>query len=164
MDYSTQNFPVLHELPELAQWFGGIIELMMPPNHLILCWPLLLCSIFPSLRVFSNESTLWSGGQSIGASASVLATIIQGWFILGLTGLTSLLANQRTLKNLLQHHSSKESIQCSAFFMVQLSHLYSTTGQTIALTTWTSVGKVMSLFLNTLSRRVIVFFEGASVF
>ena len=156
MDYSTQNFPVLHKLPELAQWFGGIIELMMPPNHLILCWPLLLCSTLPSLRVFSSESApcirwpkYWSFSISPCNEYSGLVSFRFDWL--------NLLANQGTFKNLLQHHCSKESIQCSAFFMVQLSHLYMTTGQTIALTTWTSVGKVMSLFLNTLSRLVIAF-------
>ena len=132
------------------------IESMMPPNHLILCWPLLLFSIFPSLRIFSNESALcirwakhWSFSISPWKEYSGLISFRCDCF--------DLLANQGTLKNLLQHHSSKESIQCSAFFMVQLSHLYMTTGKTIALTIWTSVGKMMSLFLNTLSRLIIAF-------
>ena len=95
-----------------------------------------------------------SGGQSIGASASVLPVNIQGWFPLGLTGLIS----QETLKSLLQHHSSKVSVHgCSAFFMVQLSHPYMTTEKTIALTRWIFFGKVMSLLFNMLSRFVIVF-------
>ena len=96
-----------------------------------------------------------SGGQSIGASASVLSMNIQGWFSLGLT---DLLAVQGILKSLLQHHSSKASIlPCSAFFMVQLSHLYMTTGKTTASTRWTFVSKVMSLIFNMLSRLVITF-------
>ena len=107
------------------------IELVMLSNHLILCLPLLLLpSIVYSIRVFSNELALRAGGPSIGASASasVLPMNIQGWFPLGLTGLISF-AVQGTLKSLLQHHSSKGStLQSSAFFMVQLSHSYMTTG------------------------------------
>ena len=130
----------------------------MPSNHLILCHPLLL-SIFPSIRVFSNESILciswpeyWSFSISISPSSeySGLISFRVDWF--------DLLAVQRTLKSLLQHHSSKASILwCSAFFMVQLSHAYMTTGKTIALTRWTFVGKVMSLLFNMLSRLVIAF-------
>ena len=127
------------------------IELVMPPNHLILCHPLLLPpSIFPSIRVFSHESVLlirwpkyWSFSFSISPSSeySGLISFRMGWF--------DLLAVQGTLKSLLQHHSSKASIlQCSAFFTVQLSHPYTTTGKTIALTRWTFVGKVMSLLFN----------------
>jgi len=104
-----------------------------------------------------------SGGQTIGvsASASVLPMNIQDCFLLGLTGLVSL---QGILKSLLQHHSSKASIfQHSTFFIVQFSHTYMTTGKTSALTRWTSVGKVMSLFCNMLSRLVIIFFQGASI-
>ena len=131
----------------------------MPSNHLILCHPLLLQpSIFPSIRVFSYESVLTTGGQSIGvsASASVLPMNIQDWFPLGWTGWISLL--QGTLKSLFQHHSSKASILwCSAFYIVQLSHPYMTIGKTIALTRWTSVSKVMSLLFNMLSRLVIPF-------
>ena len=128
----------------------------MPSNHLILCRPLLLVSsIFPSIRVFPRSQFFASGSQSIGASASTSV----------LSGLTSfrmdwldLLAVQGTLKSLLQHHSSKASIfRHSAFFIVQLSHPYMTTGKTIALTRWTFVGKVMSLLLNMLSRLVIAF-------
>ena len=143
------------------------IELVMPSNRLFLCHPLLLLpSIFPSIRVFSNESALrirWLKYWSTEASASVLPMNIQDWF--EYSGLISfsinwldLLAVQGTLKSLLQHHSSKASIlQCSAFFTVQLSHPYMTTGKTIALTRQTFVGKVMSLLLNMLSRLVITF-------
>ena len=124
------------------------IELVMPSNHLILCQPLLLPpSIFPSIRVFSNESVLhirwpnyWSFSFSISPSNeySGLIPFSIDWL--------DLLAIQGTLKSLLQHHSSKASIlQFSAFFMVSLSHPYMTTGKTIALTRWTFVSKVMSL-------------------
>ena len=132
------------------------IKSVMPSNHLILCRPpLLLPSIFLSIRVFSNESLLASGGQSTGvsASASVLPMNIQEWFPLGWTGWISLQS-----KGLLQHHCSKASIlQCSAFFIVQLSHPYMTTGKTIALTRRSFVGKVMSLLFNMLSRLIIAF-------
>ena len=136
------------------------IESVMPSSHLILCRPLLLLpSIFPSIKVFSNESALcirwpkyWSFSFSISSSNdySGLISFRIDWF--------DLLAVPETLKSLLQHHSSKPSIlQCSAFFIVQLSHPYMTTGKTIALTRWTFVGKVMSLLLNMLSRFIIVF-------
>ena len=126
------------------------IESVMPSNHLILCHPLLLLpSIFPSIRVFSNESVLhimwpkyWSFSFSISPSSeySGLISFRMNWL--------DFLAVQGTLKSLLQHHSLKVSIlRCSAFFMVQLSHPYMTTGKTIALTIWTFVGKVMSLLL-----------------
>ena len=132
----------------------------MPSNHLILCHPLLLPpSIFPSVRVFSNESTLhkrwpkyWSFSFSIIPSKEIpgLNSFRMDWL--------DLLAVQRTLKSLLQHHSSKASIlRRSAFFIAQLSHLYMATGKTIALTRPTFVGKVMSLLFNTLSRFVIAF-------
>ena len=131
------------------------IELAMPSNHLILCHPLLLLpSIFPSIRVFSNESALrirwpkyWSFSFSISPSNeySGLISFRMDWL--------DLLAVQGTLKSLLQHHSSKASVlQCSAFFMVQISHPYMTTGKTIAWTIWTFAGKVMSLLFNMLSR------------
>ena len=123
------------------------IELVMPSNHLILCHPLLFLSpIPPSIRVFSNESVLHIRWPNIraSASASVLPMNIQDWFPLGLI---SLLSVQGTLKSLLQHHSSKASIlRHSAFFMVQLSHSYMTTGKNIALTRWTFFDKVISLF------------------
>ena len=136
------------------------IEAVMPSSHLILCRPLLLLpSIFPSIRVFSNESALhirwpkyWSFNFSISPSNehSGLIAFRMDWL--------DLLAVQGTLKSLLQHHSSKVSIvQCSAFFIVQLSHPYMPTGKTIALTRWTFVDKVMSLLFNMLSRLVITF-------
>ena len=135
------------------------IESVMPSNHLIVCHPLLLSSIFPSIWVFSNESAIyikwpkyWSFSFSISPSNeySGLISFRIGWF--------GLLAVQGTLKSLLQHHSSKASIlQCSAFFIVQLSHPYMTTGKTIALTRQTFVGKVMSVLFNMLSRLVTVF-------
>ena len=114
---------------------------------------------FPASGSFQMSQFFTSGGQSIGvsASASVLPMYIQDWFSLGLTGL-DLLAVQWTLKSLLQHHSSKASIlQCSAFFIVQLSHPYMTTEKNIALTRWIFVGKVMSLLFNMLSKLVIAF-------
>ena len=136
------------------------IESVMPSNHLILCRPLLLTpSIFPGIRVFSNESVLrirwqkyWSFGFNISPSNeySGLISFRIDWL--------DLLAVQGTLKSLLQHHSSKASIlQCSTFFIVQLSHPYMTTGKTIALTRWTFIGKVISLLFNMLSRLVIAF-------
>ena len=132
----------------------------MPFNHLILCHPLLLLpSIFPSIRVSSNESALsirwpkyWSFSFNISPSNehSGLISFKMDWL--------DLLTVQGTLKSLLQHHSSKESIlRCSAFFVVQLSHPYVTTGKTKALTRRTFVGKVMSLLFNMLSRLVTVF-------
>ena len=136
------------------------IESVMPSSHLILCHPLLLLpSIPPSIRVFSNESTLrmkwakyWSFSFSIIPSKEHpgLISFRMDWL--------DLLAAQGTLKSLLQHHSSKASIlRHSALFTVQLSHTYMTTGKTIALTRWTFVGKVMSLLLNMLSRLIITF-------
>ena len=136
------------------------IESVMPSNHLILCHPFLfLPSIFPSIRVFSSESVFhirwpkyWSFSFSISPSNEYSGPISFGidWF--------DLLAVQESLKSLLQHHSSKASIlRCSAFFMVQLSHPYMTTGKTIALTRQTFVGKVMSLLFNMLFRFVIAF-------
>ena len=136
------------------------IELGMPSNHLILCRPLLLLPlIFPSIRVFSNESVLhiwwpkyWSFSFNISPSSEYSGPISfrMDWL--------DLLEVLRTLKSLLQHHSSKAStLWCSAFFIVQLSHLYMTTGKTIALTRWTFVGKVISLLFNMLSRFVIAF-------
>ena len=135
-------------------------ESVMPSSHLILCRPLfLLPPIPPSIRVFSNESTLhmrwpkyWSFSFSISPSKEIpgLISIRMDWL--------DLLAVKGTLKSLLQHHSSKTSIlRHPAFFTVQLSHPYVTTGKTIALTRWTYVGKVMSLLLNMLSRLVITF-------
>ena len=136
------------------------IESVMPSNHLILCHPLLLLpSIFPSIRVFFNESALcirgpkhWSFRFNINPSNEHpgLISFRMDWL--------DLLAVQGTLKSLLQHHSSKASIlRCSAFSIVQLSHPYMTTGKTIALIRWTFVGKVMSLLFNLWSRFVITF-------
>uniref|UniRef100_A0AC11D7D2 Uncharacterized protein n=2 Tax=Ovis aries TaxID=9940 RepID=A0AC11D7D2_SHEEP len=136
------------------------IQSVMPSSHLILSRPLLLLPLIPpSIRVFSNESTLcmrwpkyWSFSFSFIPSKETpgLISFRMDWL--------DLLAVQGTLKSLLQHHSSKASIlQHSAFFTVQLSHPYMTTGKTIALTRWTLVGKVMSLLLNMLSRLVITF-------
>ena len=134
------------------------IELVMPSSHLILCRPLLLLPpIPPSIRSFPMSQLFAWGGQSTGFSFSIspfnehtgLISFRMDWFDLAVQG---------TLKNLLQHHSSKASIlQHSAFFTVQLSHSYMTTGKTIALTRWTFVGKVMSLLFNMLSRLVITF-------
>ena len=148
LDCSTPGFPILHYLPKLTQthvhWASDAIQL----SHL-LSSPL-LSSIFPRITVFSNESILcirwpkyWSFSFSISPSNeySGLISFRIDWF--------DLLAAQGTLKNLLQHHSSKASIlRCSAFFTVQLSHPYMTTGKTIALNRWTFVSKVMSLLFN----------------
>ena len=142
-------------------------ESVMPSNHLILCRPLLLPpSVFPSIRVFSDESVLhirwpkyWSFSFSISPSNeySGLISFRIDWL--------DLLAFQGALKSLLQHHSSKASILwLSAFFIVQLLHPHMTTGKTTALTRRTFVGKVMSLLFNMQSRLVIAFFQGASIF
>ena len=130
------------------------IESVMSCNHLILCHPLLPLSIFPSIRVFTNESVLrirwpkcWSFSYSISPSNEYSGLIFfrMDWF--------DLLAVQGTLKSLFQHHSSKALIlQHLAFFMVQLSHPYMTTGKTLALIRWTFVGKLMSLLFNMLPR------------
>ena len=136
------------------------IKSVMPSNHLILCRPLLLLtSIFPSISVFFNESVLriwwpkyWSFSFSISPSSEYSGLISFRM------DLFDLLAVQGTLKSLLQHYSSKASLLlCSAFFIVQLSHPYMTTGETIALTRQTFVGKVMSLLFNMLSKFVIAF-------
>ena len=156
---------VAHQASLSITNFQNLLKLMslylvMPFNHLILCCPLLLSpSIFPSIRVFSNESVLhikwpkyWSFIFSISPSNeySGLISFRMDWL--------DLLAFQETLKRLLQHHSSKASILwCSAFFIVQPSHPYMTTGKTIALTRWTFVGKAMPLLFNMLSRWVTIF-------
>ena len=143
------------------------IESVMPYHHLILCHPLLLLpSIFPTIRVFSNESALrirwpkyWSFVFNISPSNEHPGLISFRMDRL------DLLAVQGTLKSLLQQYNSKASIlRRSAFFIVQLSHPYMTTGKTIALTRQTFVGKILSLLFNTLSRLVIIFFQGVSVF
>ena len=158
MNRSTPGLPVYHQLPSLHRPMP--IESVMPFSHLILCCPLLLQPpIPPSIRVFSNDSTLsmkwpkyWSFSFSISPSNEHpgLISFRVDWL--------DLLAVQGTLKSLLQHHGSKASILwCSAFFTIQHSHPYRTTGKTIALTKRTFVGKVMSLLLNMVSRLVITF-------
>ena len=154
------GFPVHHQFLELAQTH------VVPSNHLILCHPLLPHpSIFPSIRVFSNESVLircpkyWTFSFSISPSSEYSGLISFKMDLL------DLLAVQGTLKSLLQHHSSKASVlQHSAFFIVQLSCPYMTTRKTIALTRWTFGDKVISLLFNMLSRLVKLFFQEASVF
>ena len=156
MDCSTSGFPVHHQLPEFTQTH---VELVMLSNHLILYHPLLPPSILPSIRVFSNESVFrirwskyWSFRFSIIPSNeySGLISFRMDW--------SDLLAVQENLKSLLQHHSSKALIlQCSAFFIVQFSNPYMTTGKTIGLTRPTFVSKVMSLIFYKLSRSVIAF-------
>ena len=148
-------------LPCLSFTISNLCPLnqVMPSNRLNLCCPFLLPSVFPSIRVFSNESPLhirwpkyWSFSFSISPSSeySGLISFRIDWF--------DLLAVQGTLKSLLQYHSLKVSVLwCSAFIMVQLSHSYMTTGETVALTIQTFVGQVMSLLFNTLSRFVIAF-------
>ena len=165
MDCSTPGLPVYLELPEFTQtrvhWAGDAIQ----PSH-PLSSPFLPTFSFPSIRVFSNEPVLhirwpkyWSYGFNISPSHeySGLISFRMDWL--------DPLAVQGTLKSLLQHHSSKASIiQHSAFFIVQLSCPYMTTRKTIALTRQTFVGKVMFLLFNMLSRLVITFFQGGSIF
>ena len=156
MNRSTPGLPVHHQLLEFTQTHVHQVGDAIQPSH-PLSSPLLLPSILPSIRVFSNESTLgirwpkyWSFSFSISPSNehSGLISFRMDWL--------DLLAVQGTLKTLLQHHSSKASIlQCSAFFIVQLSHPYMTTGKTIALTRQIFVDKVMSLLFNMLSRLAI---------
>ena len=157
MDCSTPGFPIHHQLPSLLKLMS--IQAMMPSNHLILCHPLLLPSVFPSITVFSNESVpqirwpeYWSFSFSISPTNEYSGLILfrMDWL--------DLFALQGTLKSLLQHHSSKASVlQCSAFFLVRLSHPYMTIGKAMALTRRTFVDKVMSLLFNKLSRLVITF-------
>ena len=157
MDCSTPAFPVLQNSQSLLKLKS--IESMMPANHLILCHPLLLPpSIFPSIRVFSNESAIcirwpkyWSFSFNISPSNEHPGLIFFRMDLL------DLLAVEGTLKSLLQHYSSKAILWCSAFFIVQLSHPYMTTGKTIALTRWTFV----DLF-NMLSRLAITFLQQIS--
>ena len=168
-DCSMPDFLVLPYLPEFAQthvhWLSD--GWMFSSNHFILCRPLpLLPSIFPNINVFSNELVLhirrpkyWIFGFNISPSSeySELVSFRSDWF--------DLLAVQGALMCLLQHHRSKASVlQCSAFFMVQLWHLYVTTRKTVTLSIGTFVNKVMSLLPDTLSRFGIVLFPGASVF
>ena len=164
MDCSMPGFPVLHHLPEFV-WIH-VHWVVMPSNHLVLCQLLILLPlIFPSIRVFSNESALcirwpkyWSFSFCISPSNeySRLISFRIDWF--------DLLAVQGTLKSLLQHHSLKAVLRCSACFLVQLSHPHMTTGKTIALTIWTFAVKVMCLLFNMLSRCVKLFFQDASIF
>ena len=157
MDCSTPGFPVLHHLPELAQ--TCTTESVMPSNHLILCRPLLLPpSIFPSIRLFSNESALcirwpeyYSFSFSISPSneSSGLMSFRMDWL--------DLLAAQGTLRSLQQHSSKASILRHSTFFMVRVSCLHMTTEKTIALTVQISVGKVMSLLFNTLSKFAMAF-------
>ena len=171
MDYSTPVLPVHLQLPELAQIHVHRIHAIqpfhpLPSNHVIFCCPLLLLpSIFPIIRGLSNESVLcirwpkyWPQLQhQFSNEYSGLISFRIDWF--------DLLTVQGTLKSPLQHHSSKASILWrSTFCIVQLSHPYMTTGKIIALTRWTFVGKVMCLVFSMLSRLVIAFFQGASVF
>ena len=154
MDYSMPGFPVLHYLLELDQtpvhWVSDAIQ----PSHPVI--PFLCClQSFPASGSFPMSWLFASGGRSTetSASTSILIMNIQDLFPLGLTVDLSV---QGSLKSLLQHHSSKALIlQCSVFFMVQLSYAYMTIGKTIALTRWTFVGKVMSLLFNRLSSLVI---------
>ena len=143
MDCSTLGFPVHHQLPELAQTYMSI-KSVMPSDHLILCHPFLfLPSVFPSIRVFSNESALcvrWPKYRSFSFSFSISPSNEYSGLIFFRMDWLDLLAVQGTLKSLLQHHTSNASIlSCSAFFKDQLSHPYMTTGKTIALTRWTFV-------------------------
>ena len=150
MDCSTPGFPVHHQHPELAQTHFHRVDGAIQPSHPLL----LLLSIFPSIRVFSNESVLRIRWPNIGvsASASVFPMNIQDWLPLEWTGWISL--QSKGLSSIFSNtHSSKASmLRRSAFFIVQLSHLYMTTGKTTALTIWTFVGKVISLLFNMLSR------------
>ena len=146
MNCSTPGFPVDHQLESLPKLMS--IESVMPPNHLVLCRSLLLLpSIFPGIRVFSNESVLpirWPKNWSFSFSFSISPSSEYSGLISFRINWLDLLAVQRTHKSFLQYHSSKASIlQRSAFFMVQLSHPFMTTGKTIALTRWTFVSKVM---------------------
>ena len=142
-------------------------ESVKPSNHLIFCWPLfLLPSVFPSIRVFSNESVLrirWPKYCSF--SFSISPSNEHPGLILFRMDWLDLLAVQGTLRSLLQHHSSKASIlQCLAFFMLQLSHPYMTTEKSIALTRWTFVGKIMPLFLICCLGLSHLFFQATSIF
>ena len=162
MNRSTPGLPVHHQLPESTQTHVHRVGDAIQPSH-PLSPLLLLPPIFPSIRVFSNESALlirwpkyWSFSFRISPSNEHpgLLSFRMDWL--------DLPAVKGTLKSLLQHQSSKASIlRCLVFFIVQLSHPYLTTGKTIALTRWTLVGKVMSLLFNMLYRFVIVFFQGA---
>ena len=159
MSCSTPGLPVQHQLLEPMKLMST--ESVKPSNNLLLCHPLLfLPSIFPSNRVFSDESALlirWPKYWSF--SFNIIPSKEHPGLISFRMDRLDLLAAQGTLKSLLQHHNSKASIlPCSAFFIAQLSHPDTTTGKTIALTIWSFVGKVMSLLFNMLSRMVLTFF------
>ena len=159
MDCSTPDFPVLHDLLEFGQTHVCWVDDAIQPSHLLSPAPFSSClQHFPVPRSFPMSRLFASGSQSTRASASatVLPVSIQSWFPLGLTGLISLLSKR--LLSLLSLHNSKASVfQHSALYMIQLSHLYTTNGKTIALTRWTFVSKVISLLFNTLSRFIIAF-------
>ena len=153
MDCSTPGLPVHHQLPEFTQTHVHWVSDAIQPSHPLLSPSPPAFSLSQHQGLFKSVSSLHRG-QSIGtlASASVLPMSIQDWFPLGWAGWI-ILQSKKTLKSLLQHHSSKPSVlRCSAFFIIQISHLYMTTGKTITLTRRTFVGKVMSLLLNMLPR------------
>ena len=157
---SMPAFHAHHQLLEFTQtrvhWVGDAIQ----PSHPVVPFSFCLQS-FPASGSFPMSRLFASGGQSIRASASVLPVNIQGWFLLGLTGL---LVVQGTLRHLLHHHSLKASIlQCPVFFLVQLSHPYMTTGKNITLTIWTFVGKVLSLLLQQCQGLSGLFFQKTSI-
>ena len=164
MDCSTPGLPVHHQLPEFTQTHAYWVDDAIQPSHPLLS--LLLPSIFPSIRVFSNESALhirwpkyWNFSFNISSSNEHpgLISFRMDWL--------DLLAVQETLKSLLPYHSSKASIFSTQLFLWSNSHNpYMTTGKTITLTRWTFVGKVMSVLFNMLSRLVKLFFQGASIF
>ena len=167
MDCSTPGLPVLRHLPESAQTHVHCVSDAIQPSRL--CHPLFLSS-FPASGSFPTSQLFASGGKSIGASASVLvlSKSIQDWFPLGLTDLISLQSKGLSRLSSPTPQFRTSVLQCSAFFMVQFSHSYVTTGKTIALTIQTFVGKVMSLLFNTLSRFLTAFllrskqFQGCS--
>ena len=155
MDCSTPGFPVHHQLPELVETrvhrASDAIQLSHP-----LSTPLLLPSIFPSIRIFSNESVLHIGWTEYWSFSFSISPSLQDWFPLGLTGWISM--QSKGLSRVFSNTTvQKHQFSALSFFMVQLSHPYITTGKTIALTRWTFVGKVMFLLCNMLSRLVIAF-------
>ena len=163
MDFCTPGVCFPYHLWSLPRFMS--IALLMPSSHLILWCPLLFCSqSFPASGTFPMSKLFRSDDQNTGtsASASVLPASIQGWFPLGLTGLISLLS--KGLSGVIQLHMSKASIlECSAFFTVQLSQLYVTTGKTIALTIQTFVSRVMSLLFNNILSRFSLFFHQKAI-
>ena len=168
MSDSVTPWTAAHQPPLSNTDSQSLLKLMsivsvMPSNHLILCHPFSSCfQSFLASGSFPLSQFFTSGGQGIGVSASASVLPMKSGLISFRMDWLDLLAVQGTLKSLLQHHSSKASIfRCSAFFIVQLSHPYMTTGKTIALTRQTIVGKVMSLLFNMLSRLVIAFLPGS---